>query len=186
MKKVFLAIITFIIIFVICFLVASNDKTEVTTNGEEQTATNESSTSEKTSTNEINEYIFTVNGKTVNINEEMDTEKFGEESNVYEVPSCAFEGNDKIYEYDGFEVETYEDGEKEKIYSIYFTDTKQTTTEGVCVSDSYQKMVDTYGMEFKNDGTQYTYTKNNTCLEFIVENEVITSIKYVLNTNASE
>ena len=178
MKKVFIGIIIVVIVAVIAVFVISN-KPE---NGGEPTPANETATSENASSSEVNEYLFTVNGKTIAINEEMDTEKFGKETNLYEVPSCAFEGNDKIYEYEGFEVETYEDGNTEKIYSIYFTDTNQTTTEGVCVSDSYDKMIETYGSDFTNDGTQYTYIKNNTCLEFIVENEFITSIKYVLKT----
>ncbi len=182
MKKVIIVVILIIVIAVAAVFVVNKNKTKVTTKEEEQAITNKSTISEDTSSNKINEYLFTINGKTVAINEEMSTEKFGEESNVYEVPSCAFEGNDKIYEYEGFEVETYEDEGTERIYSIYFTDTKQTTTEGVCVSDSYEKMIETYGSEFENDGTQYTYTKNNTCLEFIVENETITSIKYVLKT----
>ncbi len=182
MKKVLIAVIVIIIVAVIAFALINRDKDENTVNNEADIA-EETVSSENTSSDGINEYLFTVNGKTVAINEEMNTQKFGEESNVYEVPSCAFEGNDKIYEYDGFEVETYEDGEVEKIYSIYFTDTKQKTSEGICVSDSYEKMVETYGEEFENDNTQYTYTKDNTCLEFIVENDVITSIKYVLKTD---
>ena len=180
MKKVLIVVILIIVVAVVAVFVVN--KTNVTKKEETQAITNESTISENTSSRKINEYLFTINGKTIAINEEMSTEKFGEENNVYEVPSCAFEGNDKIYEYEGFEVETYEDEGTERIYSIYFTDTKQTTTEGVCVSDSYEKMIETYGNEFENDGTQYTYTKNNTCLEFIVENEFITSIKYVLKT----
>lgn len=180
MKKILIALaIIIIIIAIVAIVVINKNKTEVTTNEETQSIENESTQPESATTNE---YTFTVNGNKIAINEEMSTEKFGEESNVYEVPSCAFEGNDKIYEYEGYEVETYEDGGTERIYSIYFTDTKQTTTEGVCVSDSYDKMIETYGEEFENDGTQYTYTKDNTCLEFIVENDVITSIKYVLKT----
>lgn len=186
MKKVIIAIVLIIIVSVIAVVVVNKNKTRVTTNEVTQATTEEATSSEETTPNEINEYVFTVNGNTVAINEEMSTGKFGEESNVYEVPSCAFEGNDKIYEYNGFEVETYEDGETERIYSIYFTDTKQTTTEGVCVSDSYDKMVEVYGENFENDGTQYTYTKGDTCLEFIVENDVITSIKYVLKTENVE
>ena len=40
-------------------------------------------------------------------------------------------------------------------------------------------MVQAYGTNFKNDGNKYTYTKGNTSIEFMVENEVITGIEYV-------
>ncbi len=172
-KGIIVAIIIVLIVGIGIFVVMNNNNTKTEVSNQEETVKEEPKSIE---------YEFTYQGKTIKVNEVMDKEKIGPENSFYEVPSCAFEGMDKIYEYEHFEIETYMDQEKERIYSIYFTDTKQTTTEGVCVSDSYDKMVETYGNDYKKDGTQYTYTNEDTCLEFIVENDVITSIKYVLKT----
>ncbi len=174
-KGIIIGIILVVIIAIGGFVVINNNKQD-TTEPTKETVANEASQ------NTVNEFQFTYEGKKIAINEEMDKEKLGEEKSFYEVPSCAFEGMDKIYEYEHFEVETYSDNNVERIYSIYTDDVKTTTTEGVCVSDSYDKMVEVYGEDFENEGTQYTYTKGDTCLEFIIENDTIISIKYVLKT----
>lgn len=170
-KGIIIGIILVVIIAIGGFVIINNNN---------KTTETAKKTTNEASTNTVDEFQFTYEGKNIAINEEMDKEKWGEEISCYEVPSCAFDGMDKIYEYEHFEVETYTDKDVDRIYSIYFTDTKATTTEGLCVSDSYEKMIDTYGENFTNEGTQYIYTKGDTCLEFIVENNVITSIKYVL------
>ena len=82
------------------------------------------------------------------------------------------------YTYENYEITTYPDGEKERIYSNYFLNEEITTTEGVKVSDDFNKMKSTYGQQYENQGNQYTYKKGKTNLEFIVENDVITSIQY--------
>lgn len=177
-KGIIVAIIILVMVGVGAFVMINNQKAKTEVSGQKETAKEETKTME---------YEFTYQGKTIKVNDIMDKEKIGPEKNFYEIPSCAFEGMDKIYEYENFEIETYTNEEKEeRIYSIYFTDTKQTTTEGVCVSDSYDKMIETYGEDFKQDGTQYSYIKEDTCLEFIVENNFITSIKYVLKTSENE
>ncbi len=102
----------------------------------------------------------------------------GDEESYSEIASCAFEGLDKTYTYPNYEITTFPDGEQDRIYTIYFLNEEMTTQEGVRVSDSMEKMVQTYGEDYKVQGNQYTYTKGKTNLEFIVENETITSIQY--------
>ena len=179
MKKVVIAIIVVIIIIagVVILTNSSSEETEEVETVEEEVVVEE----EEEEIAVVGEYVFTYEGEIIEIDEIFDQDKIGEPEDTYEVESCAFEGMDIIYEYEHFEIETYEDGEDERIYSIYFTDTKAETSEGVVVSDSFDTMVETYGENYENTGTQYTYTSGSTCLEFIVENEVITSIKYVLD-----
>ena len=85
---------------------------------------------------------------------------------------------DKTYTYENYEITTYPDGDKDKIYTIYFLNAEAKTQEGVAVSDSLQKMLEIYGENYEIQGNQYTYTKGKTQLQFIVENDVITSIQY--------
>lgn len=123
-------------------------------------------------------YTLKLDNKEIKLGEVFSREKCGQELQYSEVASCAFEGLDKTYTYENYEITT---GEKDKIASIYFIDEGVSTTEGVKITDSYDKMVQVYGTNFKNDGNKYTYTKGNTTIEFMVENEIITAIEYIHN-----
>ena len=105
---------------------------------------------------------------------------FGEELTYSEVPSCAGQGTDKVYNYGSYEITAYQDGDQEKIYSVYFIDDQITTTEGVKISDDSSVMFEKYGDNYEQTGNQYTYTSGNVELSFIVENDFVTSITYTL------
>lgn len=105
---------------------------------------------------------------------------FGQEVSYSEVPSCAGQGTDKVYNYGSYEITAYQEGEQEKIYSVYFIDDQITTTEGVKISDDKSVMIEKYGENYEQTGNQYLYRSGNVQLAFIVENEFITSITYTL------
>ena len=105
----------------------------------------------------------------------------GEPNDYYEVQSCAFDGMDKIYTFDNYEVHTYPDNGTDKVLSIYFLNDQVSTTEGVKIGDSLSSMLEVYGDGYEQLDTQYTYSKGLTQLRFIVENDVITSIEYNYN-----
>ena len=126
-------------------------------------------------------FSYTYDGVTMEIGEEFSKEKYGEELEYSEIASCAFEGLDKTYTYEHYEVTTYPDGDKENVLTIYFLDETIATNEGLSIGDDYEKMVEIYGDNFTNHENQYTYQRGNTLLEFIVENGVVTSIDYTLD-----
>ena len=113
------------------------------------------------------------------MNDEYDQEKHGEYVGYSEIMSCAFDGLDKIYKYDHFEITTYPQGEKDYIYSIYFLDVNAKTTEGLSISDSYQKMIEKYGNKYEKKDDEYIYRLGKTTLHFIVKDDVIESIEYL-------
>lgn len=99
-------------------------------------------------------------------------------TSVYEVPSCAIEGTDNVYNYDTFEITAYDDGTGEVIYSIYFLDSSLTTTEGLALGDDEAKVTELYGEDYEVDGTAYVYTRTDSQLFVIVENGSVVSIEY--------
>ena len=123
-------------------------------------------------------YIFTDGEKKAILGEEFNKEAFGKEESYSEIASCAFEGLDRTYAYLNYEITTFPDGEKERIYTIYFLNENVQTREGVKITDTLEKMKEVYGNETGKQGNQYVYTKGKTNLEFIVEEDVITSIQY--------
>lgn len=129
------------------------------------------------------EEVFSLkyNDITINLGEEFDQDKLGKELNYSETQSCAFEGLDKTYTYEHFEITTNPINDKDKIGSIYFLDDAISTTEGIKKGDSYEKMLKTYGDNYTLDNSLYTYTKENTKLQFLVQDETIISIEYLLS-----
>jgi len=83
-----------------------------------------------------------------------------------------------IFEYDGFEIETYFDNEVEKVKTIRITDDETTTNEGVKIGDSKSKMIKVYGKDYQNDNNKFIYKVNDTSLSFILENDIIIGIEY--------
>lgn len=102
-------------------------------------------------------------------------------SDVAEVPSCAFGGNDKVYNFKAFELTAYMDGDEERVYSIYFIDPNLPTTEGLRLGDTVEDMKSLYGEGYETEGTAYTYTRGDTLLTIITKNDIVTSIEYRLD-----
>ena len=124
------------------------------------------------------EYVLKINNLEIKLGSEFSREKYGTELEYSEIPSCAFEGLDKTYTYEYYEINTFEDNGKEKILSVYFLDPNITTTENVSLGDDLEKMTSTYGTNYEKNDNLYTYKKGKTSIEFIVENDTITSIEY--------
>ena len=170
-KKILIGVLIVIVLIIGVIVYMSTNKTETTdTDG-----------TSKTAQEEIESYAFNYNGKEIKLGAEFSREEFGQELGYSEVPSCAFEGVDKTYTYEDYEITTYQDGDKEKIRTIYLLNENAQTEEGVKITDSLDDLKSKYKEEPTISDNKYTYTKGDTSIEFIVENEIITSIEYVLN-----
>ena len=126
-------------------------------------------------------YTFSYNGMEFTLGDVFTTDKYGEEISYSEVPSCAFEGIDKTYTYDNYEVTTYPDGDTDRISNVLLKGTDVKTPEGVGILDTKDDMISKYGNDFKQNENQYTYTLENTHLEFVIEDDVISSIEYYID-----
>ena len=96
--------------------------------------------------------------------------------NVYQVPSCAFEGTDNVYSYGSYEITAFNDGEKELVYSIFFVEPDVSTPEGLANGDDLAKAKELYG-DYKEDDAAWIFTRGNTELYVIGEEDVIVSIE---------
>lgn len=123
-------------------------------------------------------YSYTFEGVELIPNAPFDPSVLPEAESVYEVPSCAIEGTDNLYNYGTFELTAFDDGTGEVIYSIFFVDPNITTDEGLALGDDVQKMIDLYGENYVQEGTAYIYTGGNTVLSVLVQNDVVTSIEF--------
>lgn len=113
----------------------------------------------------------------------FDEGKIAEEANVSEIPSCAFDGIDKIYTYSNVEITVSDINGVPTVYSVYFKDDTIYTEEGLKISDNKDLMIEKYGKDYNNSlKNKYDYTKGDTTLSFVLENDIITGIEYTLIT----
>ena len=109
-----------------------------------------------------------------------DRDSIPEEGTYSEIPSCAFEGTDNVSTFSHVEITSAKINGVESVYSVYFLDPEVQTKEGVMISDERSKVIEKYGNDYEEVGNKITYTKGQVQLSFIIENDVVTSIEYVL------
>lgn len=125
-------------------------------------------------------YVFTYNDVVIEMDEEADPviEKLGEANTYFEAPSCAFEGIDKMYGYNSFEVDTYPLEGKDYISSVIFKDDTITTSEGVGIGDTADKVEEIYGEEGISENGMLVFAKDGMKLCFIMQDEAVISVEY--------
>ena len=123
-------------------------------------------------------YSYTYEGVELVPGAAFDPSVLPEADSVYEVPSCAIEGTDNLYNYGTFELTAFNDGTGEVIYSIFFIDPNITTDEGLALGDDVAKIIELYGEDYTAEGTAYVYTAGNTILSILVQNDTVTSIEF--------
>ena len=103
----------------------------------------------------------------------------GEPLSVFAAASCVFEGQDKIYNYGSFELDTYELDGNDYVSCIYFRDDLVKTWEGISLFMSYEDMVGAYGEGYTEQSGAFIYEKDGMKLRFILKEGKITAIEYV-------
>lgn len=81
-------------------------------------------------------------------------------------PSCAFDGEDKVYIYDGFEVQAGALGGVDYLTGIIINDDSVATPEGVKIGSTLTEMVNLYGDDYEEVYGQYIYEDDE--VQFIV------------------
>lgn len=137
-------------------------------------------TQETTAPQENEVYSFTFEGVELIPGAPFDPNALPEAASVYEVPSCAIEGTDNVYNYETLEVTAFNDGTGETIYSIYIIDANTATPEGLYLGDDAARVTELYGSDRSENGNEIVYQQGDTMLVLIMENDTVISIEYRL------
>lgn len=104
---------------------------------------------------------------------------FGEDYESSEAISCAYDGMDKTFTYDRFEVFTYPDGDSDFVLELCVFDGDAKTSKGIKLGDSKQSVIDAYG-EGKDTGYLLSYelaapneSTMGASLYFKIENDTV-------------
>ncbi|MDF2485095.1 MAG: hypothetical protein K0R46_1263 [Herbinix sp.] len=125
-------------------------------------------------------YSFEYNDVTIpmNVDAAPIVEVLGEPVEYFEAASCAFQGLDKIYYYNGFELGTYPNAEKDFVSYVNLLDDSVTTEKGIYLGSTLDDIIAAYGDDYTAEGTSYVYRLGETKLTFIVEEDAVTAITY--------
>lgn len=94
-------------------------------------------------------------------------------------PTCAFEGEDKVYGYGSFDVQTYTSAGKDYIHSIYLLDDTYATREGISVGSTRDAVIAAYGEPNEQTASSLTYRADGMTLSFLLRDGTVTNIQYV-------
>ncbi len=94
-------------------------------------------------------------------------------------PTCAFEGEDKVYGYGSFEIQTYTSGGKDYIHSVYLLDDTYATREGITVGSPKEAVLAAYGTPQEETASALTYRAKGMSLSFLLRGDTVTNIQYI-------
>lgn len=128
------------------------------------------------------EFSFTLEGVKLKPGQSFDHTALPEASSVYEVPSCALEGSDLVYNYTTVEVTAYNDGSGPVIYCIYIADANTPTDEGLYLGDGLEQVKSLYGEDYREEAGQIIYTRGKSELILLMQDGSVISIEYRMVT----
>ena len=127
-------------------------------------------------------FSFTFEGVELIPGQSFDASALPTPQSVYQVPSCAIEGTDNVYNYGTIEVTAFNDGTGEVIYSVYIVDANTPTDEGLYIGDTVDHVIAAYGEDCVRENGQITYQKGDTLLILIMDGEYVLSIDFRWDT----
>lgn len=188
MKKVCAIILIVLMVFgVVACAQAENTQdtsasvgTTLTILEEDTTAAPEETTvSETTAESPVEEsYAFNFEDVLLVPGTAFDPAALPEAESVYQVPGCAIEGTDNVYNYGTVEVTAFNDGSGEVIYSVYIVDANTPTGEGLYIGDTLDQVKAIYGQDYVQENGQITYQKGDTLLVIVLDGDYVASIDF--------
>ena len=127
------------------------------------------------------DYYFVAGGVEIlpGIRAEEVLSQLGEFRSMQSTPSCAFDGEERVYHYSGFDLYTECEGGKEVISRVVLTSDTASTERGIRVGDSFHEVVRSYGRDYEKSGENIEYDGARCDIQFFFRNGVVTSIKYL-------
>ncbi len=105
--------------------------------------------------------------------------RLGEPVKYTEGASCYFDGMDKVYTYDGFEVRTYPGTGGDYVQDLCISSDGYATDRGITVGSSVQDVLKAYGEDYKLNGKMYRYySDDDMYCYFFIMNDVVKYFGY--------
>ncbi len=103
----------------------------------------------------------------------------GKANGTFEAPSCAYQGSDFFYYYDGFQLTVNEVDGADHVTIIMIVDDTVAIPQGVKIGDTEETMLQMMGDDYTNKNGLYEFVSGNTTLQIQVKEGSVVSIMYV-------
>lgn len=130
-------------------------------------------------------YVFNYDGIDIAVDSDVAPiiEKLGEANSYFESPSCAAEGIGKLYTYSDFEIQTYPDGDVDRVLYVLLRTDNVATAEGIDLSSTREDIVEAYGQATEEATGSMKYEKDGMTLVFLFDGDSLISIEYDSSLN---
>jgi len=128
-------------------------------------------------------FSFSMNGAVIHMDMEISqvTAMLGEPNAVFEQPSCAFDGIDRVFSFPGVQFHTYPVGDLDFLHTINIRDDSVATENGIFLGSSLSDVISAYGNNYAHEFGMFTFTRGLTRLSFFIENDMVVGILYELD-----
>ena len=125
-------------------------------------------------------YVFSYQGTEIAVDADFAPilETLGEPNTYFESESCAAQGIGKNYSYTDFEIETYPDGDVDRVLYVMLTSDAVSTAEGINLSSSKEDVIAAYGEPTKEVSGSLIYEMGDMKLKFLFSGDSMVSIEY--------
>ncbi len=132
------------------------------------------------SKNNEESYTFSYNNQVVSIGDNWSDvqKKLGEYNSTFVAESCAYQGTDRYYYYNDFEIMTSEIDGKELLTDIFVNKENVPATNGVCVGMGLSDMAAKMGPANKTTENTYIYYGENVNVQINTKDDKVISIEY--------
>lgn len=105
-------------------------------------------------------------------------DSLGEPDEYYEAKSCAFDGLDKMYTYQHFEIDTWPGEDGDYVSAVFLLDDLTGTAEGLFVGADAAEADEKYGTDFDASGNERIYEVDGMKLKLQITDGKISYITY--------
>ena len=105
-------------------------------------------------------------------------ESLGKPNSYFESESCAAQGIGKHYTYNDFEIETYPDGDVDRVLYVMLKSDAVSTKEGINTSSSKEDVIAAYGEPTEEVTGSLIYSTSSMKIKFLFNGDSMISIEY--------
>ena len=142
----------------------------------------EEAPAEEAPAEEVNDdpYYFAAKGIEIRIMDEADAilSTLGDPLQTFEADSCAFQGKDYFYYYDGFQLMVNDVDGVKRITSITMVDDTVEALNGIRIGSKEEEIAAKIGEDYTAGSNMYVYRHDTTSLQISVQNGKVSAIVY--------
>ncbi len=134
----------------------------------------------KENADDTSEYVFIYNLFEISIGDKWENVvvRLGDYNESFVAESCAYQGTDRYYYYDGFEVMTSEIDGEELLTDIFIEGSDIKAVNDVCVGMSLSDMANAMGAADTSKGNAFIYYGGNVNVQINTKDSKVASIEY--------